>query len=282
MMIWHNYVFYDKIGSGSFGNVYIGINKNTNNEIAAKVEDKQKNKRIIIEQNIYMELYKNGVFDGIPKIYKYIQTNDYNIILMEILGDNLDDIMYKTPKKKFSINTTIFIGNQIIKLIKNLHNAKIIHRDIKPNNFLIGKKDKNKIYIMDFGLSKKYIDSEGNHIKYRNDRSLIGTTRYASTHMHLGEEPSRRDDLESIGYMLIYFAKGFLPWQGIKKENKKTQIQSIGEKKLSISLNELCIGLPNEFKEYIKYCKNLEFDETPNYDYILSLFHTDCTFSNEW
>jgi casein kinase I family protein HRR25 len=165
-------------------------------------------------------------------------------------------------------------------LLENLHSTNFIHRDIKPNNFLIGRENnENHIYITDFGLSKRFMINN-KHIPFRDKRSLIGTTRYASINMHIGIEPSRRDDLESLGYVLVYFIKGILPWQGLPKKKGISNIEQIGEVKMCTNLDTLCKGIPNCFKEHIKYCRNLKFDEEPDYKYLQSLYKNTCTELN--
>lgn len=266
----NDYVLTEQIGSGSFGEVYLARYK-TGGYVAVKVEERKKSNRIYNEYKIYVYLHRNGFDIGLPKIYDYLQTPDYNIMVMQLMGPSLDDIFNK-HKKKFKLSTVLLLALQIITLMEQLHGAEYIHRDIKPNNFLIGRnQNKHQVYIMDFGLSKKYVIDD-KHIKYRDGRSLIGTARYASVNMHMGIEPARRDEMESIGYMFVYFLKGILPWQGIKKQKGYNHIQKIGEMKMSTKLDRLCEGLPDCFKEYISYCKKLKFDEEPDYDYMRGLF----------
>lgn len=266
-----SYVVMDIVGSGSFGEVYVAKSKKSNSLVAMKIEDRKKASRIEHEYKIYKRLQKYNV-NNIPLVFDFMQTPAYNIMCMELLGPCLEDLFIK-KNKTFSLGTVLKIGYSIINILKEVHNANFIHRDIKPNNFLIGKDNNtNKIYMMDFGLSKRYIEPNNKHIKFREGRSLIGTARYASLNMHMGIEPSRRDDLESVGYMLVYFANGSLPWQGLKKKKDQNQIELIGEVKLGTSLNKLCGNLPDCFGEYIIYCRNLKFDETPNYDYLSNLF----------
>lgn len=268
------------IGSGSFGEVYYAKSISTNRDMAAKVEDRSKPQKIISEYKIYSELRKNGVTHQIPKIYQLIQTSCWNIMFMQLLGSNLEEV-FNNNSRKFSVNSVLYIGMQIMDIIEKIHNAKYIHRDIKPNNFIIGlNNNSNKIYITDFGLSKKYMDDNGRHINFRNDRSLIGTARYASINMHMGFEPSRRDDLESIGYMLVYFMKGSLPWQGAKKKNGKTSVEVIGDIKMMTSINKLCSDIPECFKYYIQYCRDLKYDQTPDYSYLKKLFVDHCKNNN--
>lgn len=271
-----NYALLEKLGSGSFGEVYLTKDKQTNNYVAAKVEDKSEYPRISYEYKVYKNIRRRGFKNGIPKVYEYIKAGDFNILIMELLGKNLDDLFTKFDRK-FKVSTVLLLGIEIINLLQKLHAAKYVHRDIKPNNFMIGKEgNKHKLYIMDFGLSKEYIDSEGDHLAYRTNRSLIGTARYASINMHMGIEPARRDDLESVGYMLVYFLKGKLPWQGLKKKKDKDHIQVIGEMKMCTGLDKLCKDLPECFKKYIKYCRKLKFNEKPDYDYLRDLFVDTC------
>lgn len=265
------YVVIELIGSGSFGEVYMARSKKTNGLVAMKIEDKKKGSRIQYEYKIYKRLQKSDL-NIVPKVYDFIQTPTFNIMCMDLLGPCLDDLFVK-QNKSFSLGTVLKLGFTIIDVIRQIHQTGFIHRDIKPNNFLVGRDDDaTSVYIMDFGLSKKYRDSKGSHMKFREGRSLIGTARYASINMHLGIEPSRRDDLESIGYMLIYLANGSLPWQGLKKKKNQNQIEVIGEVKLATSLNKLCGNLPDCFTDYLIYCRNLKFDEDPDYDHLKTLF----------
>lgn len=266
-----DYIIIKKIGSGSFGEVYLAEHKD-GGYAAAKVEDKMKPARILNEYKIYKFLNKSGFTVGLPKIYDFIETAGHNIMFMQLLGSSLEDL-FNTYNRLFSLQTVLLIATQLIDLLKKLHTCHLIHRDIKPNNFLIGREDKGQIYMMDFGLSKKYT-SKGKHIQFKDNKSLIGTARYASTNMHMGIEPTRRDDLESVGYMLIYFLKGKLPWQGLQKKKGVGNLEQIGQVKIWTSLNNLCSGLPDCFKDYLTYCKNLRYDQKPNYDYLIKLFNT--------
>lgn len=275
-----SYIIIEEIGSGSFGDVYIAKSKKTDSMVAVKVESKKDNSRIINEYKVYKRLNKLGFTKGIPQVYDLIQTSNYNIMCMELLGPSLEDV-YNNHNRKFEPITILKLGIDMVNLLEKMHNTGFIHRDIKPNNFLIGKdEDKNKLYIMDFGLSKRYM-VKGKHIKMQEGKSLIGTARYASINMHMGIEPSRRDDLESVGYMLIYFFLPKLPWQGLKKQKNANHIKIIGEKKICTNLNTLCENVPNCFKEYIIYCRGLKFDETPDYSYLKELFINECIKINK-
>lgn len=269
------YTILDKIGHGSFGEVHIA-EKTGGGYVAVKTEERSKPPRVVLEYKIYRYLHKKGFNDGIPKVYDFFQTPLYNIIVMELLGPNLDDLLEKYDMK-FDISTVLLLVDKIIVLLQKLHTLGYLHRDIKPNNFLIGRGDsKKELYMMDFGLSKKYVSKEGVHNEYRDGRSLIGTTRYASVNMHRGVEPSRRDDLESVGHMIVYFLKGVLPWQNLKKRDGMTQIQVVGEVKMSTPLETVCEDIPCCFKKYLSYCRNLKYDETPDYRYLRSLFQDYC------
>lgn len=262
----------EKIGSGSFGDVYRGKDIKRNIKIALKVEELDKKRKISklqIEHKIYKILHKNGV-KSIPTIYDFIKTKKFHIMNMKLLGESLD-VVFERYDRRFDLPTTLKLGMDMIDIMKDLHRSGIIHRDIKPNNFMIGRKHTDNLYIMDFGLSKQFM--KGNkHIKLTTGRNLVGTARYAGLNVHYGIEPSRRDDIESIGYMLVYFMKGRLPWQGLKKDSKTKQLDRIKEVKMSTKVDKLCMGLPQCFVKFLKYIKSCEFYDEPDYDYLKDLF----------
>jgi serine/threonine protein kinase len=264
------YPMIEKVGSGSFGEVYIAEHPD-GHQVAIKIENVKKNNRMGMEYKIYRHLKSRGFTMGVPEVYDLIKTPEYNVMVMELLGPNLEEI-FEDRGNQFGIQTVLLIGLQIINLLENLHTSHYIHRDIKPSNFLINRNIwVEQIYIMDFGLSKKYISS-GKHIPLKDDVTFIGTPRYASNNIHMKFEPSRRDDLESLGYMLIYFLKGRLPWQGIKRQMGKEYMDKVSEIKLCTPISRLCKGLPKCFQDYMLYCRGLRFHETPDYTYLRNLF----------
>lgn len=265
----NNYNLIEKIGKGSFGEVYRVSDKN-GNIFACKSESKGTKNRLRMESYIYKR-FASKKLSCVPKIYNYIETPQYNLLVMELLGKSLD-VIFEECNNSIDIGTVMKMAISIIDNLEQIHRTGIIHRDIKPNNFMFGLDEKkNKLFVMDFGLSKKWYSNQ-THIKYKTGRSMIGTARYASLNIHVGIEPSRRDDMESVGYMLVYLIKGSLPWQGLKKKTKQNPMDKIGEKKMLIDLLMLCLGLPECFLEYINYTRNLQFTEKPDYDYLRNIF----------
>ena len=198
-----------------------------------------------------------------------------NILIMELLGQSLENL-FQSQNKSFSIKTACMLGIQIIDRLEYIHSRKIIHRDIKPDNFVMGRGLKSHIvYILDFGLAKKFwSSSHKSHIPFCRGKKLTGTARYASINALSGCEQSRRDDLESVGYIIMYFVRGSLPWQGLKINRKEDRYKKICEKKKETSAKELCNGFPNEFESFVSYTRNLKFTELPNYDYLRNLLKT--------
>uniref|UniRef100_T1KC20 Casein kinase I isoform alpha n=2 Tax=Tetranychus urticae TaxID=32264 RepID=T1KC20_TETUR len=260
-----------KIGSGSFGDIYLGINVTNGEEVAVKLESiKARHPQLLYESKLYRVL-AGGV--GIPHIRWYGQERDYNVLVMDLLGPSLEDL-FNFCSRRFTMKTVLMLADQMIGRIEFVHNKNFIHRDIKPDNFLMGiGRHCNKLFLIDFGLAKKYRDSRSRqHIAYREDKNLTGTARYASINAHLGIEQSRRDDMESLGYVLMYFNRGSLPWQGLKAATKKQKYEKISEKKMSTSIEMLCKGFPAEFSMYLSYCRGLRFEEAPDYMYLRQLF----------
>ena len=270
LMIAGKYRVGAKIGNGSFGDIFIGTNITTNEEIAIKLEKvRSKHPQLLFESKIY--ILQGGM--GIPNIYWYGVEGEYNVMILELLGPSLEDLL-NICNRRCSLKTVLMLSDQMIKRVEYIHSKNFLHRDLKPDNFLIGLgKKASTVFMIDLGLAKKYRDSKTQqHIPYREGKSLTGTARYTSLNTHLGIEQSRRDDIEGLGYVLLYFLKGNLPWQGLAANTKKEKYERIMERKLNIPVDELCRGFPNEFAQFINYAKSLRFEERPDYAYLKRIF----------
>ncbi|PKA60591.1 Casein kinase I isoform delta-like [Apostasia shenzhenica] len=298
-----------KIGSGSFGELYLGVNIQTGEEVAIKLESvKTKHPQLHYESKLYM-LLQGGT--GIPSLKWYGVEGDYNVMVIDLLGPSLEDL-FNYCNRKLSLKTALMLADQLISRVEYMHSRGFLHRDIKPDNFLMGLGRKaNQVYVIDYGLAKKYRDLQTHkHIPYsttfypepyqfwlepvvfrpsnqftglqidsgpgskpsRENKNLTGTARYASVNTHLGVEQSRRDDLESLGYVLMYFLRGSLPWQGLKAGTKKQKYDKISEKKMLTPVEVLCKSYPTEFVSYFHYCRSLRFEDKPDYSYLKRLF----------
>ncbi|CAI0419940.1 unnamed protein product [Linum tenue] len=231
---------------------------------------KTKHPQLLYESKLY-KILQGGT--GIPNVKWFGVEGEYNVLVMDLLGPSLEDL-FNFCSRKLSLKTVLMLADQMINRVEFVHSKSFLHRDLKPDNFLMGLgRRANQVYIIDFGLAKKYRDtSTHQHIPYRENKNLTGTARYASMNTHLGIEQSRRDDLESLGYVLMYFLRGSLPWQGLRAGTKKQKYEKISEKKVSTSIEALCRGYPTEFASYFHYCRSLRFDDKPDYAYLKRLF----------
>ncbi|KAI0987725.1 hypothetical protein GJ496_006490 [Pomphorhynchus laevis] len=267
----NRYDLISRLGSGSFGEVYKARDTETGNLVAVKTEIASGfHPQLTIEKKIYEELMGEV---GFAKMYFYGIEKGYRIIVMDVLGPTLEEL-FMYCFRKFSEKTVLMIADQSIERLCSLHKHFIIHRDVKPDNMVIGlNQNASVIHFVDFGLCKEYRNPESlQHVQMKTGRSLTGTARYASMNAHSGREQSRRDDLESLGYVLLYLLRGKLPWQGIQAATKRHKYYKIHKMKQECDIESLCKGYSPVFAEYMNYVKNLDFTERPDYNYMKNMF----------
>lgn len=260
-----------KLGAGCFGEVWRGHDAQTKQQVAVKFEDFQGSApQLEHEVEILKIIASPTQPQGFTECFYWGHEGRYRCMVMELLGKSLEDRLQGCGGK-FTVPTAVLCAEQVLRRIEYLHSKGIVHRDIKPENFAFGVKEKiHHLYMIDFGLSKKYYDIK--HVQIREKLSLTGTARYASINAHKGIEQSRRDDLEAIGHMLIYFLRGSLPWSGLEAKTQEQKYRKIREKKEAVPLDELCNGFPDAFKIYLRTARDLEFKERPDYNALRKLF----------
>ncbi|MBA0864235.1 hypothetical protein Goshw_000835, partial [Gossypium schwendimanii] len=272
-----------KLGKGGFGQVCVGrrvsaTNTNDRNgsgalEVALKFEHRSSkgcNYGPPYEWQVYTTL---GGSHGIPRVHYKGRQGDYYVMVMDMLGPSLWDV-WNNNSHTMSIEMVACIAIEAISILEKMHSRGYVHGDVKPENFLLGPTgtpDEKKLFLVDLGLATRWRDSStGLHVEYDQRPDVFrGTVRYASVHAHLGRTCSRRDDLESLAYTLVFLLRGRLPWQGYQGENKGFLVC---KKKMSTSPEALCCFCPAPFKQFVEHVVNLKFDEEPNYAKYISLF----------
>jgi len=266
------YQFRTQIASGGYAFVYSGYDNENNRDIAIKVPNTERVKAIDAlkkEHKFLMALHEGGA--PVPEPIWFGPCGDRPVLVMELLGDCLGEVR-KLCGRSFSLGTTLRLAVELIEASEQVHGCGILHRDCKLKNYLVGPGNRGRIRLVDFGLSDRWRRQDGNHIKFQKKLPPFGTMRYAPLAVHLGHEQGRKDDLEALGYMLIYLARGKLPWQSLWHEDKKVIWRDVGRMKEEVKLDELCQDLCPCFEAFMARLRELEFDQEPPYDELKQMF----------
>ena len=276
-ILFKKYLILKKIDEGSFGSIYLSKNIKTNEKVAIKIENR-KIENPLLEREAYILFYLRG--PGLPQVKTFGKTKDLFVLIQNLLGPSLANL-----SEKYSINFTIkdicMLSIQMLERLEYIHSKNYIHRDIKPHNFLMGIDDPDILYLIDFGLAKKYKSKKGNHIKFSINNNITGTPRYCSINGLRGAEQSRRDDLESLFYVIMYFFRGNLPWQNLKIKSREERFNKINSIKKNINYKVLCENLPKELYNFGIYIKHLKFEEDPDYTFMQKCFYSILKKINE-
>jgi serine/threonine protein kinase len=255
-MIAHKYKLIEKINEGSFGTIFKAENIRTKEMVAIKFENKSEQmKSLKNEARIYQYL---GKLNGFPQLKTFGTTGEFNYLVLNLLGYSLVDVI---KNNELSLNMVLVLGIQIIQRIQSLHNNCLLHRDIKPSNFVFGNEDTNKLFLIDLGFAKRY-DYDGKHIEAKNINNIVGSLNFVSINVHNYIEPSRRDDIESCIYVILTMLFGDLEWF------EETDINKMALLKRNIINDD---KIPIFIKKILTYIRSIEFDATPDYDYIINL-----------
>lgn len=256
------------IDTGSFSEIYQVSHKETNEKYAVKIEKLSSPFNLLQAESRILRILEG--IEGIPKVYNIGKDSENYYMVMQLLGSSLNDYFYTNGPLELRILSTI--TSSLLRTFKEIHKSGYVHRDIKPENFLFGlNSEQSQIFVIDFGLSFKYLKGE-KHRKMKTGQKLVGTARFVSVNTHLGLRQARRDDLESLAYMFIWLGKGKLPWMHIRSASCDRQFDGILEIKRNLDCKQVCDGLPSVFEEFLQSCKNLEYEETLDYDEFIRKF----------
>ena len=262
------YTVTEAIGKGTFGEIFSGKDTKTGRHVALKFASKKdRSLQLLKECKVYRSL--NGAL-GFSPVHHFGEHASSSVLVLDLLAASLEDHL-TALKRPFSLKTVLMVADAALARLEFLHLKGFVHRDVKPANFVFGRKSASGVlHLIDFGLATQYRDPRtGEHIPYSENQCVAGTARYASINAHLGIVASRRDDLESLAYMLVYLLKARLPWQGLHSGDKYAAIAKV---KMQTSVEELCAGTPREFAVFVDQVRSLRFDDTPDYAFYRKLF----------
>jgi len=270
-----------KINEGAFGEIHLGELVEDGRQVAVKLEvQNTAHPQLLSEGNIYRHLQGGP---GIPEVYWFgLHEPMYNVMVIDLLGPSLQDLFVYCGHK-FTVKTTVLLVDQMLSIIEFFHKKQYLHRDVKPDNFLMGVGNKaNQVFVIDLGLTKKIQRQRFSvgQIGCQLVHPMVGTVRYAGIHAHLGHEEGPRDDLESLAYVWAYFLRGSLPWQGLQARSRDEKFARIRDMKKLTKAADLFEGLPREFERYLDYVRGMRRDELPNYQRVRDVFRKLAAQSN--
>lgn len=268
----NQYEFRERIASGGYAFVYSGYDLEADRPVAIKVPNIERLKAIAAlkkERKFLNHLHKGGA--PVPEPLWFGTCGDRPVLVMELLGDCLGEVR-KFCGRSFSLATILKLAIELIECSEKVHDCGILHRDCKLKNYLLGAGNRGMIRIVDFGLSDKWQQKNGEHVPFQKNLSPFGTMRYAPIAVHVGHQQGRKDDLEALGYLLIYLARGKLPWQNLWHAEKQVIWRDVGRMKAEMNLDELCAELCPCFEAFMNRLRHIEYADRPPYDELKQMF----------